>query len=261
MEIRDNKSFTKELSHMFHRGDYMGRMIWKRKRMILIVLLLVAMLSTLLPYRNILDIRHVFASHNYQNILVLDAGHGGIDGGAVAEDGTSEQQINLEIVKKCESLAGLFGIQTILTRKDSNSIGYQADQSIRWNKVADIHAREDIVNNTVNPIFISIHLNKFTDPSYTGAQVFWSKNNVESSLLAQQIQTTLTTGLSPIKERKAKQAVNSIYLMKVLKCPAVIVECGFLSNIEEAKKLAQDEYQKQVTLCIIGGYLQYAEQS
>lgn len=179
----------------------------------------------------------------------------------MAEDGTMEQDINLAIARKCEAFAGLFGIHTLLTRTDENSIDYDPDQTIRSNKVADIHARENIVKNTQNPIFISIHLNKFTDSSYSGAQVFWSKNNPESQHLAEQIQSTLTSGLSPVKERVAKQADSSIYLMKVLSCPAVIVECGFLSNEEEARKLAQDDYQKQLTLCIVGGYLQYAEQS
>ena len=203
----------------------------------------------------------VFAPHNDQAILVLDAGHGGIDGGAVSESGICEQTINLAIAKKCEAFAGLFGIRTMLTRKDEQSIDYQADQSIRQNKIADIHGRENIVKSIPNPIFLSIHLNKFTDPSYAGAQVFWSKHNAESSLLAVELQQALTDGLSPGKQRKAKQAADSIYLMKVLRCPAVIVECGFLSNAAEAEKLAQDSYQKQLTLCIIGGYLNYMEQS
>ena len=110
-------------------------------------------------------------------------------------------------------------------------------------------------------IFLSVHLNKFSDSAYSGAQVFWSKNNPEGQLLAQQIQAAFTSGLSPKKERNAKQASDDIYLMKHLNCPAVIVECGFLSNQQEAQLLKQDTYQKRLTLCIVNGYLQYAEQS
>lgn len=187
--------------------------------------------------------------------------HGGFDGGAVADDGTAEQDINLAIVRKCEAFAGMFGIHTMLTRTDGNSIGYDAEKSIRANKVADIHAREQMVTQVANPIFLSVHLNKFTDSAYSGAQVFWSKNNPEGQLLAQHIQAAFTTGLSPKKERIAKQAAEEIYLMKHLTCPAVIVECGFLSNPQEAQLLKQDTYQKRLALCIIDGYLQYAEQA
>lgn len=155
----------------------------------------------------------------------------------------------------------MFRIHTLLTRADENSIGYDAEKSIRENKVADIRAREQIVAQVENPIFLSVHLNKFSDSVYSGAQVFWSKNNPEGQLLAQQIQAAFTFGLSPEKERSAKQATDEIYLMKHLTCPAVIVECGFLSNPQEAQLLKQDTYQKRLALCIVNGYLQYAEQS
>lgn len=237
----------------------MERSVWKHKRIILLAILTMAVLAVILPYRTVLLSQNVFAPYNYQSTLVLDAGHGGIDGGAVAEDGTTEQDINLAIVQKCQAFAGMFGIRTLLTRQDSNSIDYNPDQTIRANKVADIRARERITNSAHDPIFISVHLNKFSDSSYTGAQVFWSKNNSEGERLAVQIQDNLTRGLSPVKERVAKQAGDGIYLMKALTCPAVIVECGFLSNAEEARLLTQVDYQKRLTLCIMGGYLQYLE--
>ncbi len=226
-----------------------------------LLILTAAAIAGMLQGKDAHLLRTVFAPHNYQNILVLDAGHGGIDGGATAADGTAEQSINLAIVKKCEAYAGLFGIQTLLTREDENSIDYDPSQSIRANKVADIRARERITGQTPNPMFLSVHLNKFSDSSYTGAQVFWSKNNPEGTLWAQQLQTALTQGLHPARERQAKQAGDNIYLMKTLTCPAVIVECGFLSNAEEAKLLTQDDYQKRLALCMISGCLEYAEQS
>lgn len=239
----------------------MERNLWKRKRAVLCALAVIAVLAATLSYRDIFQVLGAFAPHNYQNILVLDAGHGGMDGGAVAEDGTMEQEINLSIAQKCRDYAGLFGLRTLLTRQDSGSIDYDPEKSIRENKIADIHGRVRITNGVPNPIFLSIHLNKFSDSSYSGAQVFWSKNNPEGELLAQQLQAALTRGLRPARERQAKRAEDSIYLMKTLLCPAVIVECGFLSNAAEARRLAQDGYQKALALCIVGGYLQYAEQS
>lgn len=187
-------------------------------------------------------------------------GHGGIDGGAVAADGTVEQDINLSIVYKCQAFAGLCGIPTLLTRTDENSIDYDAGKTIRQNKVADIHARERIAKSVAEPIFVSVHLNKFPDASYSGAQVFWSKNNADGQQLAQCVQNGLTEGLSPVKKREAKQAADGIYLMKALQCPAVIVECGFLSNETEARLLGQDAYQTRVALCIVRGYLDYIKE-
>ena len=212
-----------------------------------------------MPYGENLPLYGVFAPHNYQHTLVLDAGHGGVDGGAVAEDGTAEQDINLAIVKKCQVFAGFFGIRTVLTRTDQQSLHYDPASTVRQNKVADIHAREEITNRAKNPIFVSVHLNKFSDSQYTGAQVFWSKNNPEGQLLAESVQDQLTLGLHPVRQRVAKQAPDSVYLMKHLTCPAIIVECGFLSNQQETEQLKQDSYQKRLSVCMIQGYLNYLE--
>ncbi|MDO4174672.1 MAG: N-acetylmuramoyl-L-alanine amidase [Eubacteriales bacterium] len=229
------------------------------KYLLFLLILTIAALAVMLPYRKVFQVHSAFAPYNYQTTLILDAGHGGADGGAVAEDGTAEQDINLVIVQKCKAFAGLFGIRTILTREDNSSVAYDPEQSIRANKVADIHAREQIAEQVENPIFLSVHLNKFSDAAYSGAQVFWSKNNPEGQILAQELQKSFTLGLSPARERQAKQASDDIYLMKHLDCPAVIAECGFLSNVQEAQMLKQDSYQKRLAICMICGYLQYLE--
>lgn len=233
--------------------------MWRKKRVIFAAITVLAVLSVIFPHYNQTMLFLAFAPHHAQNTLVLDAGHGGIDGGAVAEDGTAEQDINLAIVQKCQALAEFFGIRTVLTRTDRNSLQYDPNQTVRHNKIQDIHARETRTNQTQNPIFISVHLNKFSDSRYTGAQTFWSKNNPEGQLLAQSIQEQLTNGLHPEKQRTAKQAPDSVYLMKHLTCPATIVECGFLSNREETERLKQDGYQKKLSVCVINGYLNYLE--
>ena len=198
----------------------------------------------------------VFGAHHEVETLVLDAGHGGFDGGAVSPNGVTEQEINLHVTKKVESLAGLFGIPTELTRKDGNALDYEAGRSVRENKVADIKARQHICEQIQNPFFISIHLNKFEQSRYFGAQVFYGEKNAQSKAIAESIQEALKSGIANGNHRVAKPAGDSIYLMRTLTCPALIVECGFLSNPEDEAALVQDTYQTQLAVCILAGYLQ-----
>lgn len=189
--------------------------------------------------------------------LVLDAGHGGFDGGAVGASGVNEQDINLSIAQRVQALSAFFGVQTVMTRWDNQALAYDASRSVRENKVADIQAREQIVRSVPDPVFVSIHLNKFGDAQYHGAQVFYSPNHAGSRALAELTQAALIEGCDPTNHRQAKRAESTIYLMKKLDCPAVIVECGFLSNPAEEKLLEQPEYHKKLAACIVTGYLRY----
>ena len=189
--------------------------------------------------------------------LVIDAGHGGFDGGAIGSDGTAEQDINLSIARRVQALAGFFGVRTAMTRADENALDYDIGRPIRENKVADIRARERIVCAADSPVFVSIHLNKFSDPQYHGAQVFYSPNHADSKTLAEALQACLAAGCDPANTRQAKQADRAIYLMDRLTCPAVIVECGFLSNPAEERLLNRTEYHKKLAACIVTGYLRY----
>lgn len=197
------------------------------------------------------------ASGETSPTLVLDAGHGGFDGGAVGAGGTEEQQINLSIAQRVHALAGFFGVSSTLTRPDENALDYVPGRTVRENKVADIKARARITEQQPNPIFISIHLNKFEQAQYHGAQVFYSPNHAGSSVLAALLQDTLIRGCDPQNTRVPKQAERSIYLMRQLHCPAVVVECGFLSNPHEEVLLGQETYQKRLATCILVGYLRY----
>lgn len=191
--------------------------------------------------------------------LVIDAGHGGFDGGAVSERGVSEQAINLSVAQRVRALACFFGVQTAMTRADEGALDYDPSRSVRENKVADIHARERIVQSISSPVFVSIHLNKFSDPQYHGAQVFYSANRAFGKPLAEALQSALISGCDPENRRQAKQAESSVYLMRVLTCPAVIVECGFLSNPDEETRLADENYHKKLAVCIVTGYLRYTD--
>lgn len=195
--------------------------------------------------------------HDSARTLVIDAGHGGFDGGAVGSSGTTEQDINLSIAQRVQALAGFFGVRTALTRADENALDYDSSRSIRENKVADIRAREQIVRETSDPVFVSIHLNKFSDAQYRGAQVFYSPNHAGSKTLAELLQASLADGCDPANTRQAKRAENTIYLMNQLECPAVIVECGFLSNPAEEQLLNDTGYHKKIAASIVTGYLRY----
>lgn len=197
----------------------------------------------------------VFHDETKRQTLIIDAGHGGFDGGAQASDGTSEQYINLCIARDLSALCTLFGERVVLTRPDEEALDYASGRSIHENKVADLKARKEIAENVQNGIFLSIHLNKFQETQYFGAQTFYSSNHEDSKLYAEAIQNCLIEGLDNNNARKAKAAPETVYLMKQLKCPALIVECGFLSNPEELISLKDEDYQKRLALCILSGYL------
>lgn len=232
-------------------------MIKQRQRFAIFGCVLVAFLCLLAGAITHNEVLTVFSMADAEDILVIDAGHGGFDGGAVGGDGTTEQHINLSIAQRLDALAALYGIPTVLTRTNEDALDYHPGRSIRENKVADIKARERVVNQINHPIFLSIHLNKFSDSQYFGAQVFYSKNHSSGQLLAEEIQRTLIAGIQNGNIRRAKPATPSIYLMKKLDCPAVIVECGFLSNPIEEKRLNDENYHKQLAICIISGYLEF----
>lgn len=221
------------------------------------ILLAALLTAALLTWTGSRQVVQTWARNRAVHTLVIDAGHGGFDGGAVGATGTTEQDINLSIAQRVQLLADFFGVTTIMTRTDGQALAYDPSRPVRENKVADIKAREQIVLQADNPIFLSVHLNKFSDPQYHGAQVFYSVNHAGGRALAELLQDALITGCDPSNTRQARPAEQSIYLMKTLTCPAVIVECGFLSNPAEEALLGQQTYHKKLAVGIVAGYLRY----
>lgn len=189
--------------------------------------------------------------------VLIDAGHGGVDGGAVASDGTEEKHINLQIALLLEQQLGAMGIRTAMTRTTDESIHDSSAQTIREKKVSDIHNRMQLIEETENCIFVSIHQNKFSDTSLNGTQVFYSPNTTASAQLAQTIQTSVRSLLQTENTREIEKSGSSIYLLYYARKPAVLVECGFLSNTAELEKLKEGTYQKQLAFCIAAGILEY----
>ncbi len=188
-----------------------------------------------------------FFSYSEGCKIVIDAGHGGIDGGATSCTGVLESQLNLEIALRMDDLMHLLGYETVMIRKTDTSI-YTQGNTIASQKVSDLRERVRIVNQTKNAVLISIHQNTFSDSRYGGAQVFYS--GLESSrLLATQMQSDLIRFLNPESSRRARKA-SGIYLMEHIENPGVLLECGFLSNPEEEARLRDPEYQKKLC-CVI----------
>lgn len=183
--------------------------------------------------------------------IVIDAGHGGEDGGAISCTGVKESQINLQIALRLEALLRLLGYQTHMIRSTDVSV-YTQGSTIAQKKVSDLKERVRIVNGIEDAILISIHQNTFPAEQYSGAQVFY--NHVDGSKeLAQHLQQTFIETLNPGSRRTCKTA-DHVYLFRHVKCPAVLAECGFLSNFSEEAKLRTAEYQKKI-VCVIASSL------
>ena len=189
--------------------------------------------------------------------VIIDAGHGGVDGGAVAADGTEEKHINLDIALRMNNYLTSQGYKTILTRDGDYSIHNEDADTIRKKKVSDLNNRLKIINGTDNAIFVSVHQNYFNESQYYGTQVFYSPNNSLSSFLADNIQRSVVDSLQPDNTRKIKQSGKDIYLLYNAQIPSVLVECGFLSNSAETEKLNDEKYRQQLSESICKGIINY----
>lgn len=183
-------------------------------------------------------------------VIVLDAGHGGIDGGCSSADGVPEKGINLAILLDLRDLLRISGYEVIVTRDTDRSIHDKGIEGIANQKSSDMDNRLEILNAPEHAVCISIHQNQFTDPQYSGAQMFYSDTNAQSESLAQALQSQFRTLLQPDNDREIKLCGKELFLCYYCKHPMVMAECGFLSNPEEAARLSSEEYQHQVAFTI-----------
>ncbi|MDD6806847.1 MAG: N-acetylmuramoyl-L-alanine amidase CwlD [Oscillospiraceae bacterium] len=189
--------------------------------------------------------------------VIIDAGHGGEDGGAVGVDGTLEKNLNLDVALKVANLLKQNGVNVVLTRTSDISLHSDEAKTVREKKVSDIHNRFSMIENTKSCIFVSIHMNKFADSSCKGAQTFYSPNNEESIILASFIQNRIKNEIQKENDRKIKKSGSSIFLLYNATVPAVLVECGFISNNEELKLLKTEEYRDKMSVSIYNGIMDY----
>ena len=182
-----------------------------------------------------------------ENRIVIDAGHGGEDGGATSCTGVLESAFNLDIALRLDDLLHLLGYETVMVRTTDTSV-YTSGQTIAQKKASDLRERVRLVNETENAVLVSIHQNIFSDSKYSGAQVFYAGAG-DSEALAKAMQTAFISTVNPGSNRQAKRS-SGVYLMENIDCTGILVECGFLSNWQEEAKLRSESYQKQVC-CVI----------
>ncbi len=187
--------------------------------------------------------------------ILIDPGHGGVDGGTSSADGTQEKQVNLAIGLRLHDLLTVCGFDVDLTRQTDISIHSEDSHTIREKKVSDMHNRLAMYQQA--SLVVAIHQNHFPSGRYRGGQIFYSANHADSQLLAGYLQESLRCYLQPDNSREIKRATDSIYLLHHANRPAVLVECGFLSNEEESALLKQSAYQQQVALTLLAGIINY----
>ena len=189
--------------------------------------------------------------------IIIDAGHGEPDGGAVGNSGVLEKDLNLAISRFLQGYLEQSGAEVVVTRPDDNGIYEPDSKTIRQKKRSDLANREKIIKQSDADLFVSIHMNKFSDAKYSGTQVFYSANHSESKPLAEALQKSLISILEPASEREIKKAGKDIYLLSKTEIPGVLVECGFLSNDREEKLLIKEAYQKKTAWAIYCGIVSY----
>lgn len=192
----------------------------------------------------------VIAEEKPQIKVIIDAGHGGEDGGTQSKDGMLEKDVNLDISLRLKKLLESQGISVILTR-DTDTLLYDRNTNYKGRKkLLDAEARLKIAKDNPDAIFISIHQNAYKDPQYSGLQVWYSGNNENSLPLAEAIQSGVKSTLQPKNNRAVKLSGSNIYIMQQIENPAILVECGFLSNPAEAKKLSDETYRQNLSQVI-----------
>ncbi|MBR3955279.1 MAG: N-acetylmuramoyl-L-alanine amidase [Clostridia bacterium] len=190
-------------------------------------------------------------------LLIIDAGHGGEDGGAIAIDGTYEKDINLQIALQLQEICSLFGMDSIMIRTTDTDLADHTLPTIRKRKISDINARMEILNSNPHAVYVGIHQNQYKDARICGLQVFYSNGTDISRQIADSVQVYTSSSLQPDNTRKTKAAGEDIYLLHHAKLPAIMVECGFISNEEECRLLKEPDYGTKISLCIAGGLMNY----
>lgn len=229
----------------------------KRKKAVILVFIsfslifivcIFAKVSNISPVSNLLD-------NDDDIIVVLDSGHGGEDPGAIGVNGVVESDINLQFTKKLKLFLNLNGYKTVMIREDNNDISDKSLDSIAARKKSDMYKRLEIYNSNIHNVAISIHQNIFPADSCKGTQVFYSRQAPSAKDLADNITESVKNNLQKDNQRISKETNNSIFLLDNAKIPAVIVECGFLSNKEEVLILCDKEYQRKFSFCILQGLM------
>lgn len=205
-----------------------------------------------------LSVSHpAFSPVSPRPLVILDPGHGGMDGGAVGVDGIIEKDINLAIALKLREMLVVNGVEVLMTREEDCSIHDEGLQGVRNQKLSDMNNRLKLMKEHPDAIVVSIHQNQFTASQYNGAQMFYSPNAVGSEALAAISQRRFREMLQPENQRETKKAGKELFLLYYAPNTAILAECGFLSNREEAHRLIGEDYQNQVAFVLFSSLMEY----
>ncbi len=193
--------------------------------------------------------------------VVLDAGHGGVDGGAVGVNGSVEKDINLAITLEIGRLLSDAGVRVVYTRQDDREVCSDEERHSGHRKMYDLKNRLALAHATEGAVLVSIHMNTYSSSSCQGLQVYYAPTAPEGRILADKIQARVRADLQPENRRVTKAAGESIYLLHHATCPAVLVECGFLSSPAECQKLSSKDYQRELSFSIFCAIIEYIEQT
>ena len=228
----------------------------KLKKLIRIIIILLAVAAVIVIALKLTSAKQSAFSAYGEHTVVIDPGHGGVDGGAIAENGLKESDVNLSIALKMRSLAAFLGQNYVMTREtDTDSSGDE-----KYSEHDNLVKRAELTNDTPGAILISVHQNKYPSPLVKGAEVMYSLND-ESKELGLITQDNLVTYLDNENRRVARPAPESLLLTSSVKCPAILVECGFMSNPDEAQKLGTDEYTTKIAAILMTSYIQFAQKN
>ena len=189
-------------------------------------------------------------------LLIIDAGHGGLDSGAIAADGTKESELNLAIALKIRAIAELYGIENCLLRQGDNTLS----DSQNYSEHRDLERRTEIVNSKENCVYLSIHQNCYPTGQPSGSLVIYSSES-GSEAFGKLTHDSLIKQLNPNNRRMAEPADNKYYILSHVNCPAILVECGFMSNFSEMEKLKTSNYQSSISAVLMGSFIQYVQNS
>lgn len=196
-------------------------------------------------------------AHKNDFTIVLDCGHGGPDGGAVGADGTAEKDINLSLGIKLREILSVNGYNVVMTRNDDNFICDDHNASLREQNVSDLHNRLKIAEKYPNSIFLSLHMNKFSDAKYRGSQAFYGPKNAGSKGFAESLSDAVKMYIQPDNKRLCKEMDSSVYIIYNATHPAVLLECGFMSNEAELNNFKDKKYQSKYVYAVFCGIQNY----
>lgn len=234
-------------------------MIKRIARLLLVLLAVLIPVLVCVGHISRVSDRQVMAQQTVRTKIILDPGHGGIDGGAIGVDGLVEKDINLDIALTLRSMLETSGFEVLMTRETDISIHNPSAKTVKEQKTSDLKNRLKMTTENPDAIFISIHQNQFPQGKYKGAQVFYGRKNEQSKVLAELLQSGMADQLDKTNKRQCKEGGKELYLLYQSEVPAVLVECGFISNPEEASLLSTQEYRNKVAFSIYSGLMRYTQ--